>query len=352
MFAAAFFFAALAVAWVFWRGGGAPLDPEWVRYRDRFVSSEGRVIDTGRGGITTSEGQGFGMLLAVANNDRIAFDRIWDWTKQNLDKRDDGLFVWKWSPPEAKARRDSNNATDGDLLIAWALARAGVKWDEDAFVAEAKKRAAVIRSFQILAREIDKKFYLMPARMLFDRADGIVINPSYLVFPAFQEFQVSDPDWAWGQFTNTGLRVLEQARFGAFELPPDWLLVDGAGKYSLPDRFDRVSGYEAIRIPLYLIWANLASEDLLRPFSRAWTASRASRQIGVVFDLDTNDVKQRNQGAGFLAIERAVDCVLTGYPIPAALKLTQHDDYYSASLYLLTLAVLREKHPDCLSERD
>lgn len=352
MIAAAFILAAIAVAWVFWRGGGRPLDPEWVRYRDRFVSSEGRVIDNGRDNITTSEGQGFGMLLAVANNDRIAFDSMWSWTKANLDRRDDGLFVWKWSPPELKARPDINNATDGDLLIAWALARAGVKWNDEALLDEGKKRAAIIRSFETLAREIDRKFYLMPARMLFNRGDGIVINPSYLIFPAFQEFQVSDPDWTWGQFTDTGLRVLEQARFGAYQLPPDWLLVDGAGKYSLPDRFDRVSGYEALRIPLYLIWANMASEDLLRPFSRAWAESRQNRQIGVVFDLDTNDVKQRNPGTGFLTIERAVDCVLTGYPIPPSLKLSEYDDYYSASLYLLTLTALREKQPNCLSERE
>lgn len=353
MIAAAFVFAALAIAWVYWRGGGTPLDPEWVRYRDRFVSAEGRVIDEGRGGISTSESQGFGLLLAAAFNDRIAFDRMWAWTLQHLDKRHDGLFAWRWTPPEKKGPNDVNNATDGDLLIAWALARAGSKWGDRTLTDQAKRRANAIRSFEVLAREFDgKRFFLLPAAKFFDREEGIVVNPSYLVFPALAELQKVDPDWLWGELVNSGLRMLEKARFGAHGLPPDWLLVGYDGTYTLTWGFDHVSGYEALRVPLYLMWANLSSEDLLRPFARAWAASRSERRIGVVFDLDADTVTAHNLGAGFLMIERAADCVLTGYPIPATLKLSQHDDYYSASLYLLALTMLRETRPDCLKARE
>lgn len=350
--AAAFLFAALAVGWLYWRGGGAPLDAEWVRYRDRFMSAEGRIIDEGRGGISTSEGQGFGMLLAAAYNDRIAFDKLWAWTKDNLGKRNDRLFIWKWEPGKQPAA-DTVNATDGDLLIAWALSRAGTKWNDKDLTDEAIRRARSLRSFETLAREIQKKFYLAPDVSQPEHGAGIVVNPSYIVFPVFRDLDVIDPDWIWGQLTHTGLRLLEAARFGPRRLPPDWLIARDDGTFELPEKdYDHVSGYEAVRIPLYLMWANLGDEELLRPFAEAWAASRKGREIGIVFDVDNGEVKARNNGTGFRAIERAVDCVLTGYPIPAELRLGEHDDYYSASLFLLTLTMLQEMHPACLSARD
>lgn len=350
--AAAVLFAMLAVGWLYWRGGGAPLDAEWVRYRDRFMSAEGRIVDEGQGGISTSEGQGFGMLLAAAYNDRMTFDKLWTWTKENLDKRQDGLFVWKWKPGDNHTP-DLVNATDGDLLIAWALARAGQKWNDHALTDEAIRRAKAMRSFDTLAREIKQKFYLAPDITQPEHGAGIVVNPSYIVFPAYRDLAVIDPDWLWGQLTHSGLRLLEAARFGPSQLPPDWLIARDDGTFALPEKqFDRVAGYEAIRIPLYLMWANLADEELLRPYAEAWTQSRKGREIGIVFDLDKGVVKTRNFGTGFRAIERAVDCVLTGYPIPAELRLSEHDDYYSASLYLLTLVMLQDMHPACLSARN
>ena len=60
-------------------------DPEaWRAYKTRFVTESGRIVDTANSGISHSEGQGYGMLLAVAANDRVAFDTIWGWTRANL----------------------------------------------------------------------------------------------------------------------------------------------------------------------------------------------------------------------------------------------------------------------------
>ena len=67
-------------------------DPIWKSYKSRFVTEAGRVIDTANGQISHSEGQGYGMLLAVAALDRNAFDRICGWTRANLMVRDDQLL--------------------------------------------------------------------------------------------------------------------------------------------------------------------------------------------------------------------------------------------------------------------
>jgi len=41
-------------------------------------------------GISHSEGQGYGMLLAVAADDRPTFDLLWGWTRAQLMLRNDG----------------------------------------------------------------------------------------------------------------------------------------------------------------------------------------------------------------------------------------------------------------------
>lgn len=60
---------------------------EWVE--------DGRVVRRDQGGDTVSEGQAYGMLIAVAVGDEKTFDQIWSWTKKNL-VRDDGLLAWRW----------------------------------------------------------------------------------------------------------------------------------------------------------------------------------------------------------------------------------------------------------------
>ena len=51
-------------------------DTAWERYKARFMMPDGRIIDTANGNVSHTEGQGFAMLLAVANNDRPAFDKL------------------------------------------------------------------------------------------------------------------------------------------------------------------------------------------------------------------------------------------------------------------------------------
>ncbi len=45
-------------------------DRAWESYKARFFKPEGRIVDTGNGGVSHTEGQGFAMLMAVANDDK------------------------------------------------------------------------------------------------------------------------------------------------------------------------------------------------------------------------------------------------------------------------------------------
>ena len=99
-------------------------DTAWESYKSRFMMPDGRIIDTGNGNVSHTEGQGFAMLLAVGNNDRPAFDKLWQWTDKTLRNKDNGLFYWRYNPVAPNPVADKNDATDGDTLIAWALLRA------------------------------------------------------------------------------------------------------------------------------------------------------------------------------------------------------------------------------------
>ncbi|MEQ4600202.1 MAG: glycosyl hydrolase family 8, partial [Methylobacteriaceae bacterium] len=90
-------------------------DAAWRAYRSRFITEQGRIVDTANGLISHSEGQGYGMLLAVAAGDRPTFERIWGWTRANLMVRSDELLAWRWAPDHRPAVSDMNNATDGDI---------------------------------------------------------------------------------------------------------------------------------------------------------------------------------------------------------------------------------------------
>ena len=87
------------------------------------------MVDTANGGVSHSEGQGYGMLLAQSYGDRQQFDQLWAWTKRgNLQIRKDRLLAWRWRPSgsgDAGAVDDMNNASDGDVLVAWALLQRG-----------------------------------------------------------------------------------------------------------------------------------------------------------------------------------------------------------------------------------
>jgi endoglucanase len=106
----------------------------WSTFKGRFMTEDGRIQDTGNNNVSHTEGQGYAMLMAVWYNDRGSFDSLWRWTQQHLKNPQNGLFYWKYNPAAADPVMDKNNASDGDVLIAWALLKAGQKWQDQAYL--------------------------------------------------------------------------------------------------------------------------------------------------------------------------------------------------------------------------
>jgi endoglucanase len=320
-------------------------EQDWLLYQQRFLSPEGRIVDTGNGNVSHSEGQGFGLLLAVAYHDRQAFDRLWSWTTSHLQIRHDKLFAWRWSPDaETGAINDVNNASDGDLLIAWALCRAEQLWAEPAYGAAA---AAITRDIRDqLLRQQGSRVYLLPGAHGFDTPAGMTVNLSYWIFPAFAKLQHIDPSPIWEQLAVSGLELLRTARFGRWQLPPDWLTLPNPPTASTVAKdFPPVFGYNAIRIPLYLLWAKREERQLLQPFLDFWTYFHGAAFTPAWTNLLDNSVDSYDASAGIHAVVTLVEAaVATSSPRPPQLPpLDSQQDYYSASLLLLTKVAITER---------
>ena len=315
---------------------------DWAAYRDRFVMADGRVADDANGGISHSEGQGYGLLLAFSAGDRGTFERIFDFTRNQLLIRDDGLAAWKWDPEANPHIVDVNNASDGDILIAYALGLAGKAWGEPRYTAAAAKLATAIGTNLLV--EANGRIVLKPGVNGFappDRPDGtIVVNPSYWVFEAFPVLKELAPGFAWDALASSGAEIVAAARFGQEALPADWVAITAKG-LEPAEGFPAVFGYNAIRIPLYLIRAGIGGA-FLDPF-----ATRRSLGAPAVVELTTGKDADRLNDPGYRMIDALVACS-RGTPVPEDLLRFAPTAYYPSTLHLLGLSYLATRGGKCV----
>jgi len=314
---------------------------QWAVYRARFMQDDGRIVDTGNNKVSHTEGQGFAMLAAAAAGDGASFAKMWNWTRDKLQRKDNALFSWRYDPGnEEKPVADPNDATDGDMLIAWALARAGRNWNEPEYTREATRIAAEIRKKLVV--RASGRTVLLPGKDGFKSKDGpTVINPSYYIYPAIDEFARLAPSSQWAKLRRDGLELLAEARYGRWGLTPDWLDLDRKGEVGLPEKYPARFGFEAIRVPLYLIWGGQATEARLASYLDFWN-DYGGKPIPAWADLKNNSVAPYAGSTGVQAIVQLARNF--GQSAPNALPgIGDQDDYYSASLTLLASVALQEK---------
>ena len=323
---------------------------DWRAYKARFVTAQGRVVDTANGLVSHSEGQGYGMLLAVAADDRESFERIWGWTRANLFIRNDELAAWRWEPDKRPGVADVNNASDGDLLIAWALVEAATAWPDPAYRVAARRVALDIGRKLVLFKTT-KGSLLLPGASGFaaeDRADGPVLNLSYYVFPAIKRLPLVAPEFDWDSIVTTGLRLIDNAQFGPAKLPSDWVTLK-SGEPQPAAGFPAQFSYNAIRIPLYLAWAGFDQPRYHSSFLQVW-GKRGSRGFPLV-DLAKGQASAWVEEASYEGIPALSACAIKGVSFPGHLRSTQAlDHYYPATLHLLTLIAARMRYPECLKD--
>lgn len=302
--------------------------PPWTVWKKRFLSADGRVTDNGNGNVSHSEGQGYAMLLAEWAGDRALFDRIWQWTNTTLSRRDTRLFSWRYDPAGAPPVNDPNNATDGDILIAWALLRAGQRWGDATYEQHSRAIRVAIGTSQVVS--VYGRIVLLPGLQGFVTPQRTTLNLSYYIWPALDAFREADPDGPWAYVIADGERLLQDARFGQYGLPTDWIDLDPSLQVRPSEGRDPRFGYDAIRIPLYLAWSGRSAQ--LQPFRDYW-ADPANQTPWI--DVTTGG----RANYAFFTGGKAISALIENKPLPTAIVAS--DDYYSATLLMLARVAAR-----------
>jgi endoglucanase len=316
----------------------APGFAGWEDWRARFLTPEGRVIDDYQGDISHSEGQAWGLLFAVAANDWPAFDAIRGWTNAFLAVRQDPLLAWRFVPGEAWETRDYNNASDGDLFYAWALLRGGRQFSDPDALAQAERIARGL--IEICVAEDPRRsgrLQLLPGAENFRHDGGLTLNPSYIMPRALHELAAAFDLPILAQVAEDGAALLEEV--AAEGLPPDWLGLDGGG-WSAAEGDKGRFGYDAIRVPLYLIWSGRAGHPMVRQVAQLWsqggegTAVRAGRD---------GQILHRDPSPGYAALARTVRLATAPEKVIASVSTqAARQGYYPATLGLLAELVAHD----------
>ena len=322
--------------------GAAPDGParaDWVAFKRRYLAGDGRVIDTGNGGISHSEGQSYGMLLATWMDDRPAFEAMWRWSNRRLRRAADNLLAWRYDPHARRGVTDQNNATDGDLIFAWALQRGALRWDS-AEMAEAGFAVAQDLLSLCTAGYVDRHV-LLPGTAGFRQADHVVLNPSYYAFNAFRSLSRLVPDNRWLQLEAGGIDILGASRFGRWGLPPDWTEVKSNGDISPANAWPPRFSWDAVRVPLHVAWAGL-DLPVLQAAVTFWTAPGLPHSPPAWVDLRSGAMAPYPGHAGIRAVVNLAAWRSGRAGPPPRIPLTAASDYYGASLIMLAAMAASE----------
>jgi len=239
--------------------------PDWAHFKDSMLSADGRVIDSSSPQkVTVSEGQAYALFFALVANDRPTFDKVLNWTQNNLAQGDltKHLPAWQWGRLDNKGKEtwgvlDTNAASDADLWIAYTLLEAGRLWHERSYTALGTVLARNILSKETallpgLGRTV------LPGPVGFHpQEDTWRLNPSYVPLQVMQHLATALPEQAeWSAVVGTSLRLVTETAPQGFS--PDWVIFK-RDKGFLPDDATKAeSAYNAIRVYL---WAGMLSPD-------------------------------------------------------------------------------------------
>ena len=290
----------------------APADcsewPAWKRFESTFISRDGRVIDSSTPQQhTVSEAQAYAMFFALVADDRHGFERLLQWTEDNLAAGDltRRLPAWNWGRGDAGRWDvlDKNPAADADLWMAYVLAEAGEQWNE--------RRYRVLS--QLMGRNIQSEEVkdlrglgpvLLPAPQGFQIAPSRWrLNPSYSPVQVLRGLHTLQPQLEWQRLLPGTQRLLHQAAPMGFAA--DWVVYDEDSGFLPDEKTKAVGSYDAIRVYL---WAGLldAAEPLrasllttYRPMAeRTRTLGAPPERVNTVNGKGDHD---QTGGAGFSA---------------------------------------------------
>jgi endo-1,4-beta-D-glucanase Y len=247
--------------------------PDWESFKQSTLSDDGRVIDHSTPQqATVSEGQAYALFFALVANDRPTFDRVLNWTQNNLAQGDltTHLPAWIWGRLEAKDMAsdsksqtptwgviDSNPASDADLWMAYTLLEAGRLWHERSYTA-----IGTVLARTILAKETvvlpGLGRTLLPGPVGFHPHEDVWrLNPSYVPLQVMRQLVVALPQQGeWTPVYDSSVKLITDTAPHGFS--PDWVTYRRGQGFQSDEASKAESAYNAIRVYL---WAGMLAVD-------------------------------------------------------------------------------------------
>ncbi|GAB4264374.1 MAG: glycosyl hydrolase family 8 [Pararhodobacter sp.] len=322
--------------------------PVWQAWKSAYLRPDGRVVDTLQNDASHSEGQGYGAVLATEFGDHDAFQRIVAWAETNLAIRGDGLMSWRFLPGEPNPVPDLNNASDGDLFFAWGLVRAAQRFGNRAYLARAAQTAQSLAERCIVPNPANAaETLLLPGAQGFLHENRVVFNPSYVMPLAMREVAAATGVIELAQTAQHAENILMRlARNGPV---PDWIEATPEGMVPAPG-FSTNAGYEAMRVPLFLVWSGLnrhpAVEQMVRIYNRV---VHPGVPVPTVIDPSTGSVVEASPDPGYRALAALVSC--SGTPGQVGSDMPAFDPtqpYYPATLHMFAMIAANQVSPECV----
>jgi len=317
--------------------GGVGASVAVDRFFERYVASDGRVVRHDEGGDTVSEGQAYAMLMAVASGDRARFDRVWGWTRENL-QREDGLLSYLWRDGRVA---DPEAAADADLDAAHALILAGRRFGDRSLRRDGLEIASAILSKETVRRHGRRVLVAGP----WARSGTPWINPSYFSPRAFAVLGRASGHRGWAELRGSSFALTRELTANGPGLAPDWARLGPPGRSrpsSSPGGRSRSArfGYDAVRVPLRSAWACSARERNLAARPWDFLHGQAGGGIGPEYGLGGKRLAQGTHPAAMVAGAAAARAAGERGAAGRLLDRAADEEYRSSTYYGAALVAL------------
>ncbi|WP_454780650.1 cellulose synthase complex periplasmic endoglucanase BcsZ [Legionella sp. WA2022007384] len=314
--------------------------PMWEKFKQYYISKDGRVIDPQLPERkTTSEGQSYGLFFALVANDQSTFDQLLHWTENNLAEGDLGkrLPAWAWGQNSKKKWTvlDSNSAADADLWIAYDLLEAGRLWKKERYNSLGKKLLQ-----RILKEEVTQipgfGLMLLPGKFGFNFKNSWRLNPSYLPPQLFARFTSLNSKWS--KLERNSRRLLLETSPKGFA--PDWVIWKKNVGWQPDQKDPNLGSYNAIRVYLWVGMLDHQATQATELIQHYLPIISLTQQLGAPPEK-IDIVSGKTQGKGSIGFTAALLPLFANIPSELvvqrqhidAVELTA-DSYYSSVLRL------------------
>lgn len=237
--------------------------PLWQQFNHHFIQENGRVLDASTPKQhSSSEGQSYGMFFSLIAGDKATFERLWQWSVDNLFEGDEkaNLPAWVWGLDQKGKWGiiDRNSASDADLWFVYALLEAGRLWEEPQYTEAAYRLLAQIELKEVVDLP-PLGAMLLPGEHGFIQEKYWILNPSYLPIPLLRRLQHESVLSQWEEIAANTMTMLQKTTPHGYVA--DWVGYPRADNQteeprflsSLPDK-EPIGSYDAIR---NYLWAGM-----------------------------------------------------------------------------------------------